>query len=245
MTVPAHDLERALAALAEDAFPPTPSLARAVGERLAEDEAPPAPRWRWVPAAALAAAVLAALVLLASPGAREAVADWFGIGGVRIQNDDPGGAPEIGSDLGLGEPVTEAEATDAAGFELRFLGDGYGSPDGLFLATAEGFTQVSAVYRGDEGRLLLTQFRGSPEVPYLKKLVGADDGIEVTDVHGALAFWIDQPHEITYRGPDGTLRTDASRLAEKTLLWERDGITYRLEGDLSKGSAERLAEGLN
>jgi hypothetical protein len=87
------------------------------------------------------------------------------------------------------------------------------------------------------------QFRGSLEVPYFKKLIEGD-GVDPTNVDGALAFWIDEPHEISYRGPDGTLHKDTSRLAASTLLWAENGITYRLESDLSMAAATRVAEDL-
>ena len=72
----------------------TTSIIRAVAElspavmaRLAAVERPP-PRPRWVPVA-IAAAVLV-VVLLAFPAPREAVADWLGIGTVRVIRTDAG-----------------------------------------------------------------------------------------------------------------------------------------------------------
>jgi hypothetical protein len=43
------------------------------------------------------------------------------------------------------------------------------------------------------------------------------------------------------RDPSGRLRDDAARLAGKTLLWEHGELTLRLEGDLSKAEALRIA----
>src|SRR5918993_4814583 len=95
------DLDRALTDLAASLeFPPTPDLAAAVSARL--DEAPatrprPRPRrwswpagWRRLTVAGLAAVLLAAAVLVASPGTREAVARRLGLRGIGVEL---GGAP--------------------------------------------------------------------------------------------------------------------------------------------------------
>src|SRR4029450_5461918 len=83
------ELEQALADLAAALeFPPTPDLAAAVGARL--DEAPARARpwlsgrsgWRRLAVAGLVAVLLAAAVLVASPGTREAVARRLGLRGV-------------------------------------------------------------------------------------------------------------------------------------------------------------------
>ena len=93
------DLDAALADLAAALeFPPTPDLAAAVSARLAEAPARPArsrPRlphlagWRRLAAAGLAAVLLAAAVLVASPGTREAVARRLGLRGVGVELGGP------------------------------------------------------------------------------------------------------------------------------------------------------------
>jgi hypothetical protein len=246
-----HDLDRALAALAPQVeFPPTPDVAAAVVTRLQRTEAErPARARRLVPVLAAAAVLALALVLLASPSARRAVADWLGIGGVRITTE--GGSPgPIGDDLGLGERASLEQAGERAGFVLRFPA-ALGSPREVYVASATGFEQVAAVYGSeevpelrDDERLLFVQFRGSPDEAYFKKLIEVEPGLDPVSVNGAFGYWLGGVHEITYRGPDGTLHTDATRLAGRTLLWEVDGITYRLEGELSKATALRIAETL-
>jgi hypothetical protein len=142
------DLERALAELAADLeFPPTPDLAGAVATRL--DEAPararrrPAGRWgRWgwrrLAVAGLAAVLLAAAVLVASPGTREAVARRLGLRGVGVELGGPP-PPTVTTrpgqrlDLGLGERVTLEEARRRVGFPVLVPG-------------AAGFRQPAAVY---------------------------------------------------------------------------------------------------
>jgi hypothetical protein len=253
MSLHASDLERILATSQVD-FPETPALASRVTAAIAQAPRVEARPRRLLPILAAAAVLAIALTLLASPAAREAVADWLGIGGVRITTQEPGeSSTPIGNDLGLGEPVTLAEARSDAGFDLRFP-VGLGPPDETYLATAEGFSQVNAVYGpplemavgvpGSDERLLLTQFVGSPDGAYFKKLIEVDPGIDQVMVDGLPGLWLASHHEITYRGPDGTLHKDTSRLAGKTLLWEENGITYRLESSLSKVAAVRVAEDL-
>ena len=101
------DLEGALADLAAAIeFPPTPDLAAAVTARL--DRAPaaapsalPAPAararrwlgglagWRRLAVAGMAAVLLAAAVLVASPGTREAVARRLGLRGIGVEIGPP------------------------------------------------------------------------------------------------------------------------------------------------------------
>src|SRR4029450_431527 len=109
------DLERALADLgASLRFPPTPDLAAAVSARLEEGPAreparrrpiaaplrssPLPPRqpgwpalagWRRLAVAGLAVVLLAAAVLVASPGTREAVARRLGLRGVGVRIGGP------------------------------------------------------------------------------------------------------------------------------------------------------------
>src|ERR687889_1181398 len=97
------DLEAALADLAADLrFPPTPDLAAAVTARLEEGPArTPASRrsparrrawmagWRRLALAGLAVLLLAAAVLAASPGTREAVARRLGLRGIGVRVGGP------------------------------------------------------------------------------------------------------------------------------------------------------------
>ena len=249
MSLHAHDLERVLS-MTEADFPPTPSMAGPVAARIGEGARVKPQRRRLVPLLAAAAVLALAVTLLASPGARRAVADWLGIGGVRITTDPGESSEPIGDDLGLGDRTTLGEAAGAAGFELRFP-SALDAPDEVYVATASGFEQVAAVYGSDEvprlaedERMLLMQFQGTPEEAYFKKLIEADPGIDPVTIDGAMGFWVPGPHELTYRGPDGTLRNDDSRLAGNTLVWEQNGVTYRLEGEIPLEVALDLAHSL-
>jgi hypothetical protein len=61
-------------------------------------------------------------------------------------------------------------------------------------------------------------------------------------VNGGRGFWLEgAPHQFFYRDPDGSVRPDTLRLAGNTLLWEQGGVTLRLEADLTRDQALRLA----
>src|SRR5215217_4358201 len=143
------DLERALADLATSLeFPVTPDLAAAVSARLEQAPAPAPARRRWWPAglvgwrrlavAGLAAVLLAAAVLVASPGTREAVARRLGLRGIGVQIGGPP-PPTVTTrpgerlDLGLGQRVTLEEARRRVGFPV-------------LVPAAAGFRQPAAVY---------------------------------------------------------------------------------------------------
>lgn len=97
-------------------YPVTPALAESVGERLRvarpsrlERVQRPWLRAAWVAAIVL---VLVAAVLVVSPAARHAVADWLGISGVRIERPEKAPpAPSTSREgLGLGPETTLEEA---------------------------------------------------------------------------------------------------------------------------------------
>ena len=51
-------------------------------------------------------------------------------------------------------------------------------------------------------------------------------------------------HEFFYLDADGEPQPDTARLAANTLLWERDGVTYRLESALDRDAALAIARQL-
>src|SRR5687768_16448357 len=163
-------LERRLAELApHTAFPETPDLAARVSRSL---ETGPdisrrvsKERRRWVPALAAALVILVTVGLVVSPGARRAVADFLGIGGVRIGTTDrPPSEPPPGQELGLGRSVSLPEARAEAGFPVRTLDpELLGEPDATYVASADGFSQVAFVYETAGEPVLLQQFRGRPD----------------------------------------------------------------------------------
>jgi hypothetical protein len=271
------DLERALTDLAAALeFPPTPDLAAAVTARLGEAPAaapvPPSPAararrwlaglagWRRLAAAGLAVVLLAAAVLVASPGTREAVARRLGLRGIGVEvggpppptvTTTPGGRLE----LGLGDRVTLEEARRRVDWPVLVpAAAGLGQPDAVYVneAVPPG-GRVDLVYRARPGLpaspftdvgLLITEFQGQPTPEFLKKVTAMGVVEEVT-VGGEPGYWFSgEPHFFTYQDAAGTLREEQTRLAGNTLIWQRGDLTLRLEGELPKEEAIRIAESM-
>ena len=210
------DLESALTQLSRDVDVEEIDVRADVRRRIVERRRP----WR----ARVIGGLLAALVGLGLvPGVRTAVADLLGLPGVRIEaGDDDADAPLRTS---FGEKTTLTDAGRRLGFTVAVpRARSYLQPDGVFVDGSI----VTLAY--DEG-VYLQQFRGEDESIVKRAVI---DTLEVTTVAGADAYWIPGRHELTVRGGEPVT-------VGSTLLWFRDGITYRLESDLTKEEAVRLA----
>jgi hypothetical protein len=226
------DLERELLALGDEiAWPRTPDLAATVGARITAEPTRRAPRRPWLApalAAVLVVVVAFGILLAASPGVRATLRDWLGIGAVRITRVErlPDLAPA--RELGLGKRVTMAAARREFGTiaAVRALG----APDAVYLG--DGLPhRVTLVYvaranlpAGKAGvGALLDEIEGDTPLVYAEKLVGASVPITHVKVGGADGYFIGGSHALQL--PD-ELRP---RLAGNTMVWQRDGVTYRLE----------------
>jgi hypothetical protein len=273
------ELERALADLAAHLEQPQapPPLAEAVMARIAEGPAAdarrarvpgvprvPAPRlprrgWRRIAVAALALLVLAAGIVVATPGAREAVARRLGILGIEIHQGGP--APTVTAPtgttagrgatgtLGLGRRVSLEQARAAVSFRLLVPSQpGFERPDEVYLSDEVPGGRVDLVYLPRPGLpaspftnagLLITEFQATPLVG---KFVKEGTRIEEVVVSGEQGYWLgDEPHEFAYQDRNGVLRQETARLAGSTLIWTQGPVTLRLEGQISKQQALRIA----
>jgi len=217
-------------------FPPTPDLASGVRRRLRERR-----RIWWQRPLVIALAVLGVAIgaVLAVPPARTAVLDWLGIRGARITRVEKlPPAPAVGN-LDLGRPITLAEARRRAPWLLVPSAEGVGAPDLVSFSAAIPGGKITLLWgtRRDV-RLLLTEFRGEA---FVEKLVEPAAKVELLQVDGSRGAWIGGSHVLVYRDRNGLVREDTSRLAGKTLLWQRGEVTLRLEGDFSKEEALRIA----
>lgn len=243
------ELELELRELRVD-WPDTPDIAGAVAGRLPAAPAPVRRRWSWFerPAwqLAVAATALIIAVVAAVPPARSAVLDLLGFGSVRIVREEPRPS-RFASGLGLGEPVTLEQA------RRRFpvlVPSAMGDPDAVYL-TEHPSVRIDLVYRARPGLpatsntgagLLVTEFHAVAE-PLIEKTVGEGSTVERLTVDGDPAFFISgADHGFAYVQQGGTGAFEPQRLAGDTLLVERsDGVLLRLEGDLSRGEAVRIA----
>jgi len=212
------DLELALRQLGSELdWPAQPSLAPAVAARLRE------PRRRRIgrPLALAFAVLVAALaVALAVPPARSAILDFFGIGGVEIRRVET--LPPLPAERAApGVRVTLAEARNMVDFDL-VVPEGYQR-----VYWTPGI--VTFVWRDR----LLMELAGDELL--LKKVVAQDTDLDFTDVHGHTGVWLEgAPHGLFIPGGE-------RRLANNVLIWLRDGVTFRLEGDFTREWALELA----
>ncbi len=219
-------------------FPVEPDLAAAVARRISQPER--APFWRRrALLVAVAALVVAMGAVLAVPPARSAILDLFGIGSAEIRLVDELPEVEVGPlDLGNGTTLG-AMRTQVPGL-LEPRGDELGEPDSVYVAGFAPGRPVSFVWGDTERpRLLLTQVRG--QYHFEKLVSGNQGGITLTEVNGEKAAWIEgEPHVVFYENESGGGDLPG-RLARNTLVWSRGPVTLRLEGDLSRDDAERIA----
>lgn len=236
----ADDLESALRSLgARLDVPDPPPVTDAVLARLRA----PAPRRRTarrLVTVAVAALVALAAAMAVSPAVRAAVFDFLRVGAVEIhENQPPPVTPPVTSldpPLPGERDVTLAQARAATGFPLR-VPAGLGDPDTVRL------TDDARVVTMTFGGVRVDQFDGGLD-PMFTKFASAADVHHVT-VDDRPAIWVDRPHPVFWVDRDGVMHEEAARLAGSTLVWERDGITYRVEGDLTQARAVALAESMS
>ena len=209
-------------------FPPTPDA------RLGDPRSPRAASSRRGAPLAIALAVLVVAVgaVLAVPPARTAILDWLGLRGVSIVRVDELPPTPAVERLELGRQVTLEEAP----LWLLVPDD---EPDSVYVGNGT----VSLLWgTPDRVRLLLTEFRGQA---FIEKVIEQDARVERVTVNGEPGVWLEEPHVVFFEDLRGRMRQSTGRLAGKTLLWQHGEVTLRLEGDLSKEEALRIARTAN
>ena len=230
-------------------YPRTPDLAGRVEKVLMTRPARLTfqPRWAW--------AVLILLILLgallAVPGVRASVLDLLRIGVIEIHLKDeepPPSAtlPPLSIPGAPGRALAGKTTLNAARAEVNFpirlpaYPPDLGAPDHVFLQDVGGPLVVLVwVQKDDPSRARFSLHVLGPGVFATK---GAPTTVVETTVNGQPALWTDGPYLLVY----APQVHDLAHLVEgHVLLWEADGLTYRLETDLSLEEARRTAESLN
>ncbi|MFF5054927.1 hypothetical protein ACFY1S_17275 [Micromonospora sp. NPDC000663] len=232
------DLEKDLRDLA--AWLETPDPPDVTARVRARVAAPRRHLWR-----AYAAAALAALLVAVLPPTRAAVADAVGgllrFAGVSI-------SPSSGRPAGTPSPLPSQrtsgldEAQRAVRFPIRVPAK-LGPPEQVLVADpdATGAHRVATLlYRG--GALRIDAFDGRLNLSFHKETVRPD--AEWVQVNGDFAVWVANPHVLSYVDRAGQVRQETARLAASTLIWQADGVSYRLEGDLTKLEAIDVARSM-
>ncbi len=220
----------------ELAVPRSPDIAPAVLARLEEHPGRPFP-WRRAAALALAILALAVAAALAVPRARTSILRWFHLGGARVERVETlPPAVERAQAGGLGRKLSRAQAERLVGFRLA-LPPLSGTPPVYVLDDS----LATVIVRAYGHAVLLSQFRLS-NANVLKKLAVGKTTIESVRVNGRPGLWLEGgPHTLTYLGRDLGFRERTVLIHGNVLLWVRDGITLRLEGNLTRAQALSIA----
>ncbi len=257
------DLERSLDELAARLeIPGGESLVADVMRRI--DEPARRPASGRVLRLAGALVVVLAVVMIALPGPRRAVARWLGFDSVRIE---PGvtvpaspatatpttvtGSPTTiaNPELDLGPSVTIDQAMSRTG-----LADPtpalLGAPQSIHVVQPPDSGQIVLVYAPSEllpqsdvtgVGALVSVMPASINEGLFGKTLGDTATLQPVDVGGADGFWIEgSPHQLFFQVGE-LIQPDTLRLATNTLLWQRDGHVYRIEADVTLPTALRIA----
>jgi hypothetical protein len=205
--------------------------------------------------AGFAVVIAVSTLLTFSPTTRRAVANWFGLLGVRIERQEGPLPGALGERFSLGEQVELAEARQRLPFDVLLPRTRrFGQPDEVYVANTPSGGRVSLVFSPRSGLppaaesgvgLLVTEFRARIPDQVLRKVIGPDVHLEEVTVDGERGYWFEgAPHVLAFADERGRFFEDRSRLAGNTLIWERGLLTLRLESGLSKDRAIRIAESL-
>jgi hypothetical protein len=187
------------------------------------------------------------------PPARRVVANLLEVAGIRVEF---GAVPDLAppTNLVLGRKVELGEAQAAVDFPIK-VPSSLGPPTAVHILEWNLGTQVFLVWEatdrlsevGDSGTgLLLAEFRADLDEEFFIKIVGSGTVVEHVTMNGARAFWLEgSPHVFIFTTPEGGRIEDATRLTGNVLIWEANGVTYRLESDLGRTEALAIAESLN
>jgi hypothetical protein len=259
------DIERALTDLAPRvAYPPTPDLAGTIRARIAAEPAPARPGWSWpallkprrLAVAFLVLLIIAVGALAISPDLRTAVAKRLGIHGIEIifvdETPTPAASP-VGTTLLLGEPMTLAEAQSRVGYVIQIPAE-LGPPDEVYLRQLEAGPMVTLLYRprsdlpeAEETGVgaLLMQFPATSDIDQIVKRVTMGTGSVLrVPVNGVTGFWVMGSSELVISQDPSAGFAPVSRRSADVLIWEQDGMAYRLEVNLLMSDAITIAESI-
>ena len=267
-----HELENDLRDLASTLELSPPDYAERVLRRLGDETGAPRraarPTWTVRSTAmrrlvtATAALLIAALLTLAVPGGRQAVASWFEFVGIDIRSAPTRSTPApvtpvTPAPLAAGPRVTLDQAQRAATDRVR-LPANLAPPDRVFLRRDGAAVIVTLAYRTaatlnptpDTGyALLVTEIFDAGE-PVLAKILDTSETATAVQVGGKPGVFIAGPQEVVMldhsRKSHGqpTLHQVSARASANTLIWGDGPTTYRLEGDFTQGVALELSASL-
>ena len=207
------------------------------------------PRAAFAPALATVALLLVAALVFQPIGANALEA--IGIGRLAIFRGAEPAAAVGGKVLADAQRVASVdEASRQAGFSV-VVPAALGSPDEVYVRQSQQGATVFLVYAPRSGipaakqtgiGVLVTQAAGTFEPPLLGKVLPPGARAEEVTVNGRRGVWIEgAPHQMFFRSPNGEVVIDTLRLAGNVLAWDQGGVFVRLEADLPKDQALRIA----
>jgi hypothetical protein len=205
------ELERVLVALGDDLdFPQSRDVWPQIADRLQ--------RRRWIrPAAfALAAGVVALGIAFAVPPARSAILKFFHIGSVTVERVDT-----------LPPAQTRPFATGLGPARTQPTLKLPGSLTATKYYKGPGMAAALLRYRGKQ--VLYARLTGD-QMGFAKKFIGPSTHLDEVRLGEFGLFLSGAPHVLMW--DSGNVQT---RLAGNVLVWLSNGVTYRLEGPLTKG----------
>ncbi len=229
-------------------FPPTPDIAGGVAEHLHR----PQPKVHRRLAFQFAMVLVVGLIgILAIPDLRAIASDVLRIGGIQIINDDPPrstiptvvvGSAYLDSLYEIADEVTLEEAQNALGFGILLptYPENLGSPDHVFLRDVEPIMVILVWMDTDHPERTPLSFHILPNTSDVRKYYDGQPGISI--IGRRYGFWLNEAHLFTLPLADGTF---FERWVDgNVLIWEENGITYRIESDLSQQTVDQIAESL-
>ena len=186
---------------------------------------------------ALGFAILAAAlagVLALSPGARSAFLELFHLKGATVELTET--LPEVDVQaIDFGERVSREEAERRVGFRLLDVGE----PVAIFVRG-----EIATLVYGsvEKPRLALSQLRGGVWDGFVKKVGGRGTTVEGVTVNGERGLFVTgEGHFVMFRDGQGNITDERTYLAGTVLLWNHGELLLRLEGDLTRDQALKLA----
>ncbi|RPH34325.1 MAG: hypothetical protein EHM90_05995 [Chloroflexi bacterium] len=233
-------------------FPPTPRLADSV---VAELRQPARGGWWPRPASVGRALVLGSAAAVLAVGVVGAIG--IGLGAIRINFADGTPLPTpVGSvpNRGFGQPITLDEAQVAVPFDIRLPDDPeLGDPDEVYLSPVPAGGTVTLIWgdrpsfpANEEGiGLAITEFSADIGPETFEKMILEGTSVAKVTVNGTPGWWVEGGmHAFFYRDATGEIVDTTLRLVGSTLLWEEEGVVYRVEGAPSLGAAQEVAGSL-
>lgn len=177
--------------------------------------------------------------LLAIPSVRAAIIEIFKVGGVEIWVGETTSVPNatLSRLLDLAGKTTLEKAQAQVNFPLLVPPE-MGLPDDVFVQDWDGQMVIMVWHDDTQVEMALYQF--DEGIGIYKE---ADKAI-FTEVKGDFAIWIEKPHILWFRENNIIRQQEIYFIEGRVLVWDENGITYRLESALSMEQAIQVAESL-